>query len=149
MPTAGKYRFDYDWSQPPSDGMEDAVWFEPGLVCRVKLGEAWGSIVCAGDTKILDNESGDVYYCPSDFPAHITDDKSLNLANVAWEMNPWFEIIVNDEDESVIFHTITEALDGVKSQVESFFRSMCQIENFLLPSVIMDKEGNEATYSVS
>ena len=95
-------------------------------VCSVSRNGLSVDIHCDGDMKITNRTNGDVYICGSDLiAAGFDEDKKLDRAlesseygDLAWDMNPWFDMYVNGEHLDNVQHDILEAIDAAKAWLD-------------------------------
>jgi hypothetical protein len=103
----------------PNEFRKDAAWYCEGtgatLVAVVQGGGRTISVYCAGQMRILNNETGEYLRTASDLAAAcFTEDAELNLIDEGygpyeWVNNVWFELDENDRSLDVHAHE----LDGI------------------------------------
>ena len=141
MPTAGDYEVECVWldGNVPDGDHQDPIWWENGLVCKVRLDDIEVNIYKDGDTRIDDLETGERYTSSSQFPESINGDKTLEEASgkrLHWHNNPWFDIYASDGTHlDMVGHSADEVFESACDFVISEFVNLCQIENNQIPQV--------------
>ena len=106
----------------------DAAFFgtlprDSGYICSVSRNGFKVGICCDGDMKITNRANGDVYRCGSELIAAGFDEdkklyRALEAGDLAWDMNPWFDLYVNGDHLDNVQHDILEAIDAAKAWID-------------------------------
>ena len=144
MPTAGDYEVEVFWldGNVPRAELQESIWWERGLVAKVRLDDREVHIYRDGEDKLVNVKTGDVYRNASDLDGIgiDTDQKLYDAIGdngvLDQQNNSWFDIYTPDgEHLDMVSHEADDAFDNACDYVIAEFVNMCQIENNQIPQV--------------